>query len=67
MSYIRRVVAMASSGLAADEADDRRRRGHGEAADAAGLGDRRVADVGVGVVGAEVAEEQTVRGVGRAR
>ena len=51
---------------AADEPDDRRRGGHREAADAGGLGDRRVADVGVGVVGAVVAEEQPVGQLRRA-
>ena len=51
ISYIRRVVAQRVGHGAADEPDDRRRGGHREAADARGLGDRRVADVGVGVVG----------------
>ena len=67
ISYIARVVAQRVGHVAADEPDDRRRRGHREAADAVGLGDRRVADVGVGVVRAVVAEEQAHRGVAPGR
>jgi hypothetical protein len=37
--------------LPADKADDRRRGGHRRTADAGGLGDRGVADVGVGIGG----------------
>ena len=51
ISYISSVALTASCGRAADEGDDGRRRGHGEAADAGRLGDRAVADVGVGVGG----------------
>ena len=50
---------------AADEPDDRRRGRHREAADAGRLGDRRVADVRVGVVRPVVAEEQAVGELGR--
>ena len=46
---------------AADEPDDRRRGRHHHAADAHRLGDRRIADVGVGVVGSEAGQEQPVR------
>ena len=45
---------------AADEPDDRGRRRHREPADPGGLGDRRVADVRVGVVGAVVPEVEAV-------
>ena len=65
ISCIRRVVARASGTEPADEADDRRRRGHREAAQAGGLGDRGVADVGVGVVGPVVAEVEAVGDLGR--
>jgi hypothetical protein len=51
ISYIRWVARSANGHIPADEFHDRRRRRHGEPADAAGLGDRRVADVGVGVLG----------------
>ena len=52
--------------LAADEPDDRRRRRHREAAEARRLGDRGVADVGVGVVRAVRAEVEAVRHARRA-
>ena len=50
---------------AADELDDRRRRGHREAADAGGLGDRRIAEVGRGVGDRVAGKVEPVHRIGR--
>ena len=57
---IERLAASASAGVPPTKRGDRRRGRHGETADAQRLGDRRVADVGVGVVGSVAGEEQAV-------
>jgi hypothetical protein len=61
----RRIQGLARG--APDEARDRRRGGHREAADTGRLGDGGVADVGVGVVGSVIAEEQPLGDERRAR